>query len=205
MLVCQFIPGLPYLHWIIVSCRIYLSNVPVDMWRVWSQNVIKAKVKKLSYSRENIDGRDRVDRKIQPRFHLFAKCDISNRYIAFWKQMEVGLYFPVYRRCFRGGNSFFSLWHLSRFVTKFFMYTSKSLELSASHDVQYVISFSNPSFNSRSHFRMRRILCMDPQKSVCPHFANTHQNLHVKTLISLVLHWYLVTCHFQYFPLDVLT
>ena len=40
---------------------------------------------------------------------------MSNGYIAFWKQMEAGLYFPVYRRCFRGGNSIFSLWPLSRF------------------------------------------------------------------------------------------
>ena len=36
--------------------------------------------------------------------------------------MEAGLYFPVYRRCFRGGNSMFSLWPLSRFVTKLFIY-----------------------------------------------------------------------------------
>ena len=26
--------------------------------------------------------------------------------------MEAGLYFPVYRRCFRGGNTIFSLWRL---------------------------------------------------------------------------------------------
>ena len=31
-----------------------------------------------------------------------------------------GLYFPVYCRCFCGGDSIFSLWLLSRFVTKLF-------------------------------------------------------------------------------------
>ena len=34
--------------------------------------------------------------------------------------MEVGLYLPVYRRAFRGGNSIFSPWRLLRFVTKLF-------------------------------------------------------------------------------------
>ena len=38
--------------------------------------------------------------------------------------MEAGLYFPVYCRCFRGGKSIFSLWPLSRFVTKLFIYYS---------------------------------------------------------------------------------
>ena len=32
--------------------------------------------------------------------------------------MEVGLYLPVYSRSFRGGNTIFSPWRLSRFVTK---------------------------------------------------------------------------------------
>ena len=41
--------------------------------------------------------------------------------------MEAGLYFPVYRRCFRGGNTIFSLWSLSRFVTKLFIYIQVSL------------------------------------------------------------------------------
>ena len=39
--------------------------------------------------------------------------------------MEAGLYLPVYCRCFRGSNSIFSLWRLSRFVTKLFKYTNK--------------------------------------------------------------------------------
>ena len=34
--------------------------------------------------------------------------------------MEVGLYLPVYSRSFRGGNTIFSPWRLSRFVTKLF-------------------------------------------------------------------------------------
>ena len=35
--------------------------------------------------------------------------------------MEVELYLPVYSRSFRGGNTIFSPWRLSRFVTKLFL------------------------------------------------------------------------------------
>ena len=54
---------------------------------------------------------------------MFTKWDIYQVYIAFCKQMEAELYLPVYPRSFRGGNSIFSPWRLSRFVTKPF--TSK--------------------------------------------------------------------------------
>ena len=36
--------------------------------------------------------------------------------------MEAELYLPVYRQSFREGNSIFSPWRLSRFVTKLFKY-----------------------------------------------------------------------------------
>ena len=39
--------------------------------------------------------RSTVDRQIQSRLNLSEKCDISNWYIAFCKQMEAGLYLPV--------------------------------------------------------------------------------------------------------------
>ena len=65
-----------------------------------------------------------IDRQIQSHFHLFAKYDIYHGYNTFCKQMEVGLYLPVYRRSFRGGNSIFSPWRLSCFVTKLFIYNS---------------------------------------------------------------------------------
>ena len=64
--------------------------------------------------------RSMIDRQIQFRFHLFAKCVVPVVYISFCKQMEVGLYLPVYRLSFRGGNSIVSPWRLSRFVTKLF-------------------------------------------------------------------------------------
>ena len=100
----------------LLSCQCYWWSIYI--WRVWSENAIKAKVKNWVTPAKT----STIDRKIPSRFHLFAKCDISNGHIAFWKRMEAGLYFPVYRRCFHGGNSMFSLWPLSRFVTKLFIY-----------------------------------------------------------------------------------
>ena len=55
-----------------------------------------------------------IDRQIQSHFHLFAKCVVTVVYITFCKQMEMGLYLPVYHRSFRD-------WRLSRFVTKLFI------------------------------------------------------------------------------------
>ena len=86
-------------------------------WRVWSQNAINAKVKKLSYPREKID--DRHANTIPLLFVCKMRCT-RGIYISFCKHMEVELYLPVYRRSFRGGNSIFSPWRLSRFVTKLF-------------------------------------------------------------------------------------
>ena len=57
---------------------------------------------------EKIEKRLTIDRQIQFRFHLFAKCVVLVVYITFCKQMEVGMYLPVYRRSFHGGNSIFS-------------------------------------------------------------------------------------------------
>ena len=62
--------------------------------------------------------RSTIDWQIQSHFHLFAKCDVPVLYIKVCKQMDVGLYVPVYSRSFRGGNTIFSPWRLSRFVTK---------------------------------------------------------------------------------------
>ena len=45
--------------------------------------------------------RSTIDRQIQFRFHLFAKSVVPMVYITFCKQMEVGLYLPVYRRTFQ--------------------------------------------------------------------------------------------------------
>ncbi len=102
------------------------------IWRVWSQNAIKTKVKNCVTPAKT----STIDRKIQPRFHLFAKCDVHVWYIAFCKQMEAGLYLPVYCRCFRGSNSIFSLWRLSRFVTKLFKCRHLIL-FSKNQEIQY--------------------------------------------------------------------
>ena len=64
----------------------------------------------------------RATRIYNPASMCLQNAVISNVYIAFCKQMEAGFYLSVYRRCFRGGNSIFSLWSLSRFVTKLFTY-----------------------------------------------------------------------------------
>ena len=52
-------------------------------------------------------------RKMLP-FVCKMRCTRGIYSITFCQQMEVGLYLPVYRRSFRGGNSIFSPWRLSR-------------------------------------------------------------------------------------------
>ena len=44
-----------------------------------------------------------IDRKIQSRFHLFAKCDISNVYIAFLKTNGSGIVFSCLLSMFSRG------------------------------------------------------------------------------------------------------
>ena len=61
-------------------------------------------MKKLSYPAK----RSTIDRQIQFRFHLSAKYVVPMVYITFCKQMEVGLYLPVYRRSFHGVTIFFT-------------------------------------------------------------------------------------------------
>ena len=62
-----------------------------NIWRVWSQNAINSKVKKLSYPREKID--DRQANTIPIPFVCKICCTRGTYH--FCKQMEVGLYLPV--------------------------------------------------------------------------------------------------------------
>ena len=143
----------------------------VYIWRVWSQNAIKAKVKNWVTPAKT----STIDKKIQSRFHLFANCGVSNGYIAFWKQMEAGLYFPIYRRCFRGGNSICSLGRLSRFVTKLFIFTPKN-RFPWSDQKFHTSQASNPNYQ-------KPWLSMFPKTSTNPandHFQYRWTNVHVK-------------------------
>ena len=65
--------------------RVTVGNI----WRVWSQNAIKPRWKNWVTPAKI----STIDRQIQFRFHLFAKCVVPVVYITFCKQMEVGLYF----------------------------------------------------------------------------------------------------------------
>ena len=94
-------------------------------WRVRSQKAIKTKVKKLRYPCENID--DRQENTITLPFVFKMRCTHLT-----YRILQIngsGIVFPVYRRCFRGGNSIFSLWRLSCFVTKLFKCRSQSAML----------------------------------------------------------------------------
>ena len=79
----------------------------------------KGQSEKIELPRENID--DRQENTIL--LPVVCKMRYIKRLHPILKTNEAGLYFLVCRRCFRGGNSIFSLWPLSRFVTKHFRYT----------------------------------------------------------------------------------